>query len=220
MGKQGWYQDWYQGSRTGNTLEPWHKPGTSPKWLRFILILSIFLCLPEYPCHSVYFPTFTKNFIKAKFYLFEKLVSRLSGTRNMGMEEVLTPGPNYNTPVKNLMYEDLLTSTFTQASHDRGIRTWRASVSYPQCVFYGNKFRYEVFNVEWHLDPNIGKTTIGKERTVAACKESLPTSCAPHRNRFLEVETEIRAHMASGSPLMSKKRNWKFKWGLLLLKPT
>jgi hypothetical protein len=29
--------------------------------------------------------------------------------------------------------------------------------------------------------------TPGKERTVAACKESLPTSRGPHRNRFLEV---------------------------------
>ena len=37
------------------------------------------------------------------------------------------------------------------------------------------------------MDPNIGKASIGKERTAAACKESLPTSRGPHRNRFLEV---------------------------------
>ena len=37
----------------------------------------------------------------------------------------------------------------------------------------------------------------GKERTVAPCKESLPTSYGPHRIRFLEVQAEIRAHMAS-----------------------
>jgi hypothetical protein len=61
------------------------------------------------------------------------------------MEETLTPGPNFNRPVKDLMYKDLLTSTFTQASHDRGIRTWCTSVSYPQCIFSGNKFRYETF---------------------------------------------------------------------------
>jgi len=42
------------------------------------------------------------------------------------------------------------------------------------------------------MDPNIGKATIGKERTVAACKESIPTSRGPHRNRFLEVQAEIR----------------------------
>jgi hypothetical protein len=29
------------------------------------------------------------------------------------------------------------------------------------------------------MDPNIGKATIGKERTVTACKESLPTSRGP-----------------------------------------
>ena len=54
------------------------------------------------------------------------------------------------------MYKDLLTSTFTQASHDRGIKTWRASASHPHCVFCGNKFRYEAFNVECHMDPNVG----------------------------------------------------------------
>jgi hypothetical protein len=37
-----------------------------------------------------------------------------------------------------------------------------------------------------------GKATLGKERTVAACKESLPTSCGPHRNRFLEVQAETK----------------------------
>ena len=100
---------------------------------------------------------------------------------------------NFNRPVKDLVYKDLLTSTFTQASHDRGIRSWRVSASYPQCVFCGNKFRYEAFNVECHMDPNIGKATIGKERTIAACKESLPTSRGPHRNRFLEVQADIRA---------------------------
>jgi hypothetical protein len=109
------------------------------------------------------------------------------------MEEALAPGPNFNRPVKDLEYKDLLTSTFTQASHDRGIKTWRASASYPQCVFCGNKYRYEAFNVACHMDPYIGKATIGKERTVAACKESLPLARGPHRNRFLEVQAEIRA---------------------------
>ena len=57
-------------------------------------------------------------------------------------------------------------------------------------------YRYERFNVECHIDPNIGKET-DKERTVAPCKESLPTSRGPHRKRFLEVQTEIRTHMTS-----------------------
>ncbi len=196
MGKQGWYQDWCQGSRAGNDLEPWNKPVTRVKWLRFILILSNFLCHPVLNTLVTLFisPSFTKNFPKVKFYLFEKLVSRMTGVRNMGMEETLTPGPNFNRPVKDLVYKDLLTSTFTQVSHDRGIRTWRTSESYPQCVFCGNKFRYEEFNVECLLDPNIGKETISKERTVPVYKESLPTSRGPHRNRFLEVQAEIHNH--------------------------
>ncbi len=50
----------------------------------------------------------------------------------MGMEETLTPGPNFNRPVKGLVYKDLLTN-----------------------------------NVECHMDPKVGKATIGKERTEA-----------------------------------------------------
>jgi hypothetical protein len=46
------------------------------------------------------------------------------------------------------------------------------------------------------MDPNIGKETV-KERTVTPCKESLPTSCGPHRKRFLEVQTEIHTHMTN-----------------------
>ena len=46
------------------------------------------------------------------------------------------------------------------------------------------------------MDSNIGKAT-GKERTVTPCKDSLPTSCGPHRKRFLEVQTEIHTHMTS-----------------------
>jgi hypothetical protein len=40
----------------------------------------------------------------------------------MGIEEAFTPGPNFNRPVKDLVShdKDLLTSTFTQSSHDRG----------------------------------------------------------------------------------------------------
>ena len=57
-------------------------------------------------------------------------------------------------------------------------------------------YRYERFNVECHMDPNIGKAN-GKERTVSPCKESLPTSRGPQRRRFLEVQAEICAHMAS-----------------------
>ena len=62
------------------------------------------------------------------------------------------------------------------------------------------------------MDPNIGKVTTGKERTVAECKESLPTSRGPHRNLFLEVQAEIRDHMVSDKKTLfteaaSAKRN-------------
>jgi hypothetical protein len=39
--------------------------------------------------------------------------------------ESLIPDPNYNTPVKDLSYKDLLTNTFTQDIHDSGMKTWR-----------------------------------------------------------------------------------------------
>ena len=38
--------------------------------------------------------------------------------------ESLLSAPNYNTPVKDLTYKDLLTNTFTVTSHERGIKTW------------------------------------------------------------------------------------------------
>ena len=57
-------------------------------------------------------------------------------------------------------------------------------------------YRYERFNVECHMDPNIGKAT-DRERTVTPCKESLSTSRGPHRKRPLEVQSEIRSHMSS-----------------------
>jgi hypothetical protein len=54
------------------------------------------------------------------------------------------------------------------------------------------------------MDPNIGKAT-GKERTVAPCKESLPTSSGPHRKSFLEVQSEICSHMMNDKRLCFKK---------------
>ena len=119
--------------------------------------------------------------------------------------ESLLPAPNYNTPVKDLTYKDLLTSTFTLASHERGIKTWCVPATYPECVYCGKRYRYERFNVECHMDPNIGKAT-GKERTVTPCKESLPTSRGPHRKRFLEVQSEIRVTCRETDRLCLQKR--------------
>jgi hypothetical protein len=77
-------------------------------------------------------------------------------------------------------------------------------------------YRYERFNVdtvECHIDPNIGKAT-GKERTVAPCKESLPTSCGPHRKRFLEVQTE-KAYMTSDRQTLLAEANTSAKRNLM-----
>jgi hypothetical protein len=43
-------------------------------------------------------------------------------------------------------------------------------------------YRYEWFNLKWHMDPNIGQSSV-KERTVTPCTESIPTSRGPHRKR-------------------------------------
>ena len=62
------------------------------------------------------------------------------------------------------------------------------------------------------MDPNIGKAVV-KGRTVTPCKESLSTSCGPHRNRFLEVQPEIHVYMTSNKKTLlqesagSAKRN-------------
>jgi hypothetical protein len=65
------------------------------------------------------------------------------------------------------------------------------------------------------MDPNIGKATIGKERTAAPCKESLPTSRGPHRNRFLEVQAEIRARMTSDKKTLLVEANASAKRNLI-----
>ena len=63
------------------------------------------------------------------------------------------------------------------------------------------------------MDPNISKTTTGKERVVAACAESQSTSRVPNRTRFLAVQVAIRVKMQCDKKTLlaeadtSKKRN-------------
>ena len=67
------------------------------------------------------------------------------------------------------------------------------------------------------MDPNISKSTTGKERVVAACAESQSTSCVPNRTRFLAVQATIHVKMQCDSKCdkksllaaadASKKRN-------------
>jgi hypothetical protein len=65
------------------------------------------------------------------------------------------------------------------------------------------------------MDPNIEKATMVKEWTVAVCKESLPTSRGPHRNRFLEVQLEIRARMVSNKKTLLAEANASAKRNLI-----
>ena len=189
MGKQGWYQAWCQGSRAGNALEPWHKPGTRPKWLKFILILSNFLRRPVLNNHVTLFifPSFWKKNLKVKFYLFGQArfqVDRGQGT--WGWKR-----PSHLTQTLTDLLKTWCMRIFWRVPSPKPVTTGVSKLDVSRCltlsVFCGNKFRYESFNVEWHMDPNIGKATIGKERTVASSKESLRTSRGPHRNCFLEV---------------------------------
>jgi hypothetical protein len=86
----------------------------------------------------------------------------------------------------------LLKSTFTQASHNRGFKTFQTPVTYPECLFCGRKYRWGTDFVECHMDPNISKGTTGKESVVTKCAESQSTSCDPNRTRFLAVQSAIR----------------------------
>ena len=67
------------------------------------------------------------------------------------------------------------------------------------------------------MDPNIGKAPTGKERIVAGCKESLPTSCGPHRIRFLEVQSEICVRMVSDKKILLPEVAASAKRNLLLV---
>jgi hypothetical protein len=70
------------------------------------------------------------------------------------------------SPVEELEYTCLLKSTFTQASHDKGLQTWQTPATYPECLFCGRKYRWGVAFVECHMDPNISKATTGMKRVV------------------------------------------------------
>ena len=103
-----------------------------------------------------------------------------------------TPCTDFSRPVEELQYSCLLKNTFTQDSHDRGFKTWQTPVTYPESLFCGRKYRWGSVYVECHMDPNISKTTIVKERVVPECAESQSTLRDPNRTRFLTVQVVIR----------------------------
>jgi hypothetical protein len=102
--------------------------------------------------------------------------------------------------------DSVFTRTFTQASHDRGIKTWYVKETYLECLFCGKNYHFETYNVECHMDTIIGKVT-GKERTVTTCKESISTSRGPHRNHF------FGSFFTVWTPVKTQnKKNKKMTW--------
>ena len=124
-----------------------------------------------------------------------------------------TPCADFSRPVEELEYTCLLKSTFTEASHVRGFKTWQTPATYPECVFCGKMYRWGAAYVKCHMDPNISKTTTGNERVVTVCAESQSTSRDPNRTRFLTVQVTIRVKMQCDKKSLlvtanaSKKRN-------------
>jgi hypothetical protein len=68
----------------------------------------------------------------------------------MGMEETIVPDPNFDRPVKDLVYKDLLTSTLTQASYDRGIKTVTPTLEKQQLVRKGLLQREKNQTKQWN----------------------------------------------------------------------
>ncbi len=83
---------------------------------------------PEYLCH------FQEKPFPGLSWIQEKLFPGLWRVRKMGDgRESLVPRPNFNRPVKDLVYKDLLTNTFTQVTQRQGstlsqlLRLWNGS---------------------------------------------------------------------------------------------
>jgi hypothetical protein len=155
------------------------------------------LALSSIPLSRSNFPRLQgRIFLKVKTSFPPKPLAGLAGHQRWGMEEcaarLVQTFPDLQ---KNWSMTCLLTSTFAEASHDRGFKTWQTPATYPECIFCGRKYRWGAVYVECHMDPNISKATTGKERVVAACAESQSTSRGPNRTRFLAVQAAIRAKM-------------------------
>ena len=66
-------------------------------------------------------------------------ISRASRAPKMGDGGVFgTPCADFSRPAEELEYTCLLTSTFTEASHDRGFKTWQTPATYPECLLWKN----------------------------------------------------------------------------------
>jgi hypothetical protein len=99
----------------------------------------------------------------------------------LGLRDGIQVHSSFHTDVKELEYKDLLTSTFTLADHESGMKNWGTKDGYPQCVFWGHSYRYLIDRVECHMDPTINKASTGNERMVRPCSVSVNTALGPLR---------------------------------------
>ena len=128
MGFQGWFQAWSQGSRAAKALDPWDRPGTGPNPSILFYSTQFFCCHPVLrPVVTLgVSPSFSKIFPKVKISILKRHPQGSPGVSQMGdATESLLPAPNYNTPVKDLEYKDLLTSTFTVQTSSKSWETWK-----------------------------------------------------------------------------------------------
>jgi hypothetical protein len=66
-------------------------------------------------------------------------ISRASRAPKMGDGGVFgTPCADFFRPAEELEDTCLLKSTFTEASHDRGFKTWQTPATYPECLLWKN----------------------------------------------------------------------------------
>ncbi len=79
---------------------------------------------PQSPCHALIFPVFQEGFFEGKNFFSHETISRASRAPKMGDGGVFgTPCADFSRPAEELEYTCLLTSTFTEVSHDRGFKT-------------------------------------------------------------------------------------------------
>ncbi len=98
------------------TLKPWIPgtdlgPGQIPQIYSNRLNFFTVPC-PQSSCHAMCFSSlFEEFFNETKKSFWKNTLQGFSGVREMGdVREFLLPAPNYNRPVKVLVYKDLLTS--------------------------------------------------------------------------------------------------------------
>jgi hypothetical protein len=152
------------GARVPGLEMPW-KPGTRPKWLKFIVIHSIFLRHPV--LNPLVKLSISPSFLKIKIISQKSPSQECQGKKMGDGRESLMSDTNYNTPVKDLTYKDLLTTTFTQASHDRGMKTWSCLGVLPPVCF----LREQVSVWIVHCKMTHGQGKICHVRTMMHCQD-------------------------------------------------